>query len=53
VKGSELKSWAARLAARSRMRRVKVALAGMLTVVVHRMLMEGMPFTASRAAASA
>jgi hypothetical protein len=53
VKGSELKSWAARLAARSGMRKAKVALAKKLAVVLHRMLVEGTPFIASRAAAPA
>ena len=52
VKGSELKSWAARLAARSGMRKAKVALARKLAVVLHRMLVEGTPFIASRAAAA-
>ena len=52
VKGSELKSWAARLAARSGMRKAKVALARKLAVVLHRMLVDGTSFVASRAAAA-
>jgi transposase len=53
VKGSELKSWAARLAKRAGMRKAKVALARKLAVVLHRMLKDGTPFAASRAAAGA
>jgi transposase len=52
VKGSGLKSWAARLAARAGMRKAKVALARKLAVVLHRMLADGTPFTAERAAAA-
>ena len=53
VKGSELKSWAARLAKRAGMRKAKVALARKLAVVLHRMLQDGTPFAANRAAAGA
>jgi transposase len=53
VKGSALKSWAARLAARAGMRKAKVALARKLAVVLHRMLADGKPFVAERAAAAA
>jgi len=50
VKGSALKSWAARLALRAGMRKAKVALARKLAVVLHRMLADGTPFIAERAA---
>jgi transposase len=53
VKGSALKSWAARLAVRAGMRKAKVALARKLAVVLHRMLADSKPFTAERAAAAA
>jgi transposase len=53
VKGSSLKSWAARLARRAGMRKAKVALARKLAVVLHRMLADGTPFAAERAAAAA
>src|SRR5918995_1668971 len=53
VKGSGLKSWAARLAARAGMRKAKVALARKLAVVLHRMLVDGTPFAAERAAVAA
>jgi transposase len=53
VKGSALKSWAARLAVRAGMRKAKVALARKLAVVLHRMLAGGTAFTAGRAAAAA
>ena len=53
VKGSALKSWAARLAQRAGMRKAKVALARKLAVVLHRMLADGTPFAAERAAAAA
>ncbi len=52
VRGSALKRWAARLAARAGMRKAKVALARKLAVVLHRMLADGRPFAAERAAAS-
>ena len=53
VKGSALKSWAARLAVRAGMRKAKVALARKLAVVLHRMLADGTAFTAGRAAEAA
>jgi transposase len=53
VKGSSLKSWAARLAVRAGMRKAKVALARKLAVVLHRMLTDRTPFAAERAAAAA
>ena len=52
VKGSALKSWAARIANRAGMRKAKVALARKLAVVLHRMLADGTPFAAERAAAA-
>jgi transposase len=51
VKGSTLKSWAARVAARAGMKKAKVALARKLAVVLHRMLVDGTTFVADRAAA--
>jgi transposase len=53
VKGSALKGWAARLALRAGLRKAKVALARKLAVVLHRMLADGTPFVAERAAAAA
>ena len=53
VKGSALKSWAARIANRAGMCKAKVALARKLAVVLHRMLVDGTPFVAERAAAAA
>jgi transposase len=53
VKGSALKSWAARIAGRAGMRKAKVALARKLAVVMHRMLVTGKPFAAEHAAAAA
>jgi len=50
VKGSTLKSWAARLAKRAGMRKAKVALARKLAVVLHRMLVNGASFVAEKAA---
>ena len=45
VKGcSELKSWAMRIARRAGMSKAKVALARRLAVIMHRMLVDGMPF---------
>jgi transposase len=52
VKGSALKSWAARIANRAGLRKAKVALARKLAVVLHRMLVDGTPFAAERAAAA-
>jgi transposase len=53
VKGSTLKSWGVRLAARAGMRKAKVALARKLAVVLHRMLADGTSFLAEKAAAAA
>ena len=53
VRGSALKSWAARIANRAGMRKAKVALARKLAVVLHRMLADGSPFAAECAAAAA
>jgi transposase len=53
VKGSALKSWAARIATRAGLRKAKVALARKLAVVLHRMLADGTPFIATKAAAAA
>ena len=53
VKGSELKSWAARIAKRAGMSKAKVAPARKLAVVMHRMLADGTPFAIERAAAAA
>src|SRR5215213_414230 len=53
VKGSSLTSWAARLATRAGLRKAKVALARKLAVVMHRMLADGTPCAAERAAAAA
>jgi transposase len=50
VKGSTLKSWAMRLAARAGMRKAKVALARKLAVVLHRMLADETSFVADKAA---
>jgi transposase len=50
ARGSVLKSWAARLALRAGMRKVKVALARKLAVVLHRMLADGTRFMADKAA---
>jgi len=53
VKGSTLKSCAARLARRAGLPKAKVALARKLAVVMHRMLINETPFDAQRAAARA
>jgi transposase len=53
VKGSALKSWAARIAKRAGMYKAKVALARKLAVILHRMLADGTPFAAERAAVTA
>ncbi len=53
VKGSMLKSWAARLAVRAGTRKAKVALARKLAVVMHRMLADGTTLVADKAAARA
>jgi transposase len=52
VKGSTLKSWGMRLAARAGIRKAKVALARKLAVVLHRMLADGTAFVADKAAAA-
>lgn len=51
VKGSALKSWAARLAKRAGLKKATVALARKLAVIMHRMLVDGTPFNAAAAAA--
>jgi transposase len=51
VKGSALKSWAARLAKRAGMKKAKVALARKLAVIMHRMLADGSRFDFAAAAA--
>ena len=52
VKGcSQLKSWAMKLARRAGMKKAKVALARKLAVIMHRMLVDAMPFNAAAAAA--
>ena len=51
VKGSGLKSWAARLARRVGMKKAKVALARKLAVIMHRMLVDGRSFDFTAAAA--
>ncbi len=51
VRGGVLKAWAARLAKRAGMQKAKVALARKLAVILHRMLADGTPFDAARAAA--
>ena len=53
VRGSTLKSWAARLAIRAGARKAKVALARKLAVILHRMLADGTTFVADKAAARA
>jgi transposase len=53
VTGSDLKSWALRLAKRAGMKKAKVALARKLAVVLHRMLADGTTFMASKVAPSA
>jgi transposase len=50
VKGSALKSWAARIAKRAGMNKAKVALARKLAVIMHRMLIDGRPFDPAAAA---
>ena len=50
---SALKAWAVRIAGRHGMAKAKVALARKLAVVLHRMLVDGTPFVAERAAAAA
>ena len=50
VKAGTLKSWAMRLAARAGKKKAKVALARKLAVILHRILVNGAPFDADRAA---
>ena len=50
VKAGALKSWAMRLAARAGKNKAKVALARKLAVILHRMLVDGTPFVADKAA---
>lgn len=50
VKGGALKSWGMRLAARAGKKKAKVALARKLAVILHRMLIDGTPFNADKAA---
>jgi transposase len=50
VKGSGLKSWAAKLAKRAGMKKAKVALARKLAVVLHRMWIDNTPFRLAAAA---
>ena len=52
VKGGALKSWAMKLAKRVGMQKAKVALARKLSVILHRMLADGTPFDAAKAAAA-
>jgi transposase len=49
VKGSELKSWALRLAKRAGMKKAKVALARKLAVILHRMWIDGTTFRTAQA----
>jgi transposase len=51
VKGSTLKSWAAKLAKRAGLKKAAVALARKLAVIMHRMLTDGTRFNAAAAAA--
>jgi transposase len=51
VKGSALKSWAAKIAKRAGMNKAKVALARKLAVIMHRMLVDKTPFNPTAAAA--
>jgi transposase len=51
VKGSTLKSWAAKLAKRASLKKAAVALACKLAVIMHRMLADGTRFNAAAAAA--
>lgn len=49
VKGSQLKSWAMKLARRAGMRKAKVALARKLAVILHHMWIDNTPFAAAAA----
>jgi transposase len=50
---SPLRRWALAVARRAGMRKAKVALARKLAVILHRMLVDGTPFDAAKAAAAA
>ncbi len=50
---SPLRRWAIAVARRAGMRKAKVALARKLAVILHRMLVDGTPFDAAKAAAAA
>jgi transposase len=50
---SPLRTWALAVARRAGMRKAKVALARKLAVILHRMLVDGTPFDAAKAAAAA
>jgi transposase len=50
VKSGELKSWAVRLGARAGKKKAKVVLARKPAVILHRMLVNNMPFDAGKAA---
>jgi transposase len=50
---SALRKWALGIARRAGMRKAKVALARKLAVILHRMLLDGTPFDAAKAAAAA
>jgi transposase len=50
---SPLRRWALAVARRTGMRKAKVALARKLAVILHRMLVDGTPFDAAKAAAAA
>jgi transposase len=51
ARGGALKSWAMKLAKRAGFKKAAVALARKLAVILHRMLADGTPFDAARAAA--
>ena len=51
IRGGALKSRAARLARRAGFKKAAVALARKLAVILHRMLADGTPFDAAKAAA--
>jgi hypothetical protein len=48
-----LRKWALGIAKRAGMRKAKVALARKLAMILHRMLVDGTPFDAAKAAAAA
>ena len=51
IRGGALKSWAMKLAKRAGFKKAAVALARKLAAILHRMLADGVPFDAKRAAA--